>query len=288
MGKKATVVSSDSDIPKGFKHFPGVDQILRESFFDLDLKKYDLFIIQDSGSANMISKFQPITFPLPIRTIVIDHHASNPSYGDINLVEPSCPATAQVLFELFSLWNVEITPEIASNLFIGIHSDTGGFKYPGTTGRTFEIAGRLAQIAPNFPKMISSMENSNTPDFLKFQALALASIETSLNGKMGLSVIPFSSLKERNIPFEEVRGDAVSPFLRSVAEWVVSGVLIEIEPNKVKASFRSKDGDVYNVSKLAVALGGGGHKAASGASLDMSIGDAKKLVVAKAKELYNL
>jgi len=288
MGKKATIVSSDSDIPQGFMHFPGARDIIQKSFFELDLKDFDLFIIQDSGSINMISRFKPIDFPLPISTIVIDHHASNPGYADINLIESDYPAVCQILFELFNIWQIKITKEIASNLFIGMYTDTGGFKYGGTTGRTFYIAGELAEIAPDFPETISMMENSNEQADIAFEGLALSSVETFLNGKIGLSVVSNLQLKEKGIKQINIHADGISPILRSVAEWYVSGILIEIEPNKIKMSFRSKDSNKYDVSKLAVALGGGGHKAASGATLDMPLASAKALVVAKAKELYNL
>jgi phosphoesterase RecJ-like protein len=288
MGKKVTIVSSDSDIPKGFLHFPGASNIIQKSFFDLDLKDFDLFLIQDSGSINMISKFKPISFPLPIRTIVIDHHPSNPGYADINLVEPNYPAVAQILFDLFSLWGVEITKDIAANLFIGIYADTGGFRYEGTTRRTFLVAGELTKIATNFPELISKMENSNEPGDIAFEGLALSSVEIFLNGKLGLSAVSNSQLREKGINQISFRADMISAVLRSVAEWYVSGTLIEIEPNKVKASFRSKDGNKYDVSKLAVVLGGGGHKGAAGTTIDMPLAEAKALVVSKAKELYNL
>ncbi|MDE2041224.1 MAG: bifunctional oligoribonuclease/PAP phosphatase NrnA [Patescibacteria group bacterium] len=288
MGKKVTVISSDSDIPRGFNHFPGITDIQRTNFFELDLKKFDLFIIQDSGSSGMISRFKPITFPLPIRTIVIDHHVSNPKYADINLVESSYPATAQLLFELFLIWDMEMTHDIAANLFMGIYSDTGGFKYPGTTSRTFACAGKLIEFVPEFPKLISDMENSNTPGFITFEALALNSIRTFLNGTLGFSIMSNKALADAKIPKNEIRGDAVSPILRSVENWLVTAVVIELEPGNVKISFRSKDGDMYDVSKLASMLGGGGHAAASGATLMMPIEDAVSLVVAKAKDLYNL
>jgi len=73
-----------------------------------------------------------------------------------------------------------------------------------------------------------------------------------------------------------------------MGEFDIVGACIETNPNAVKVSFRSKDGDKYDVSKLAVALGGGGHKAAAGANLNMPLAEAKALVVSKAKELYNL
>lgn len=288
MGKKATVIRGDSETPRAFMHFPGAAEIVQKNFFDVDLSAYDLFIIMDSGSKEMISRYKPIALPLPLRTVIIDHHASNKGYADVNLVETSYPAVCQILFDLFTLWQVRITPEIAGNLFMGIYTDTGGFKYDSTTPHTFSIACELAKIIPQFPKIIADMENSNELEDIAFQALALNSIQTFLGGRFGLSVIPLNILAEKGIPLKNVHGDMISPILRTVAAWQMSGIMIEIAPQTVKISFRSKDGSVVDVSKLAVALGGGGHKAAAGATLMMPLADAVSLVVAKAKELYNL
>ncbi|MEA2715624.1 MAG: bifunctional oligoribonuclease and phosphatase NrnA [Candidatus Parcubacteria bacterium] len=288
LGKKATIIGGDSTMPVGFEHFPGVDAIVPKNFFEIDLADFDLFIILDSGSPNMISRFKPIEWPLPNRTIAIDHHLSNPGFADINLIEPGYPATAAMLHDLFALWKIRMTPEMASNLFIGIYADTGGFRFEGSTARTFTIAAELASLAPDFSKIVSLMENSNTPAFLAFEALALDSVEVFLDGKLALSVIPHRALVEKKIPLNEVRSNAVSLLLRSVAEWKVTGTLIEIEPGKAKMSFRTADAQKYDVSRLAVAFGGGGHAAASGATADGAIDDVKSMVVAKAKELYNL
>ncbi len=288
MGKKATVIKGDSVIPQAFMHFPGADEIVQKNFGEVDLKEFDLFIIVDTASPSQISRLRPIQMPLSIKSIVIDHHPSNPGFADLNLIEPSYPATSQILFDLFDLWKVNITPEIAANLFMGIYTDTGGFKYPGTTVRTFNVAGGLAKIIPEFPKIISDMENSRTLAEVRFQALALSSIETFLDGQCGFSVISNTALKEHNIAKVDIHGGQIVQILRSVSDWKVSGLLVEIEPGQVRMSLRSRDGDVWDVSKLALTMGGGGHKAAAGVTVDMTIDAAKKLVVAKVKELYNL
>ena len=288
MGKKATVIKGDSVIPQAFMHFPGAKDIVQKNFGEVNLKEFDLFIIVDTASISQISRLQSIQMPLTMMTIVIDHHPSNPGFADINLVEPVYPATSQILFDLFDLWKIDITPDIAANLFMGIYTDTGGFKYPGTTVRTFNVAGELANIIPEFPRIISDMENSRTLAEIRFQALALSSIETFLDGQCGLSVISNAALKEHNIAKIDIHGEQIVQILRSVSDWKFSGILVEVEHGSVKMSLRSKDGEIYDVSKLAVALGGGGHKAAAGVTVDMTIDEAKKLVVAKAKELYNL
>lgn len=288
LGKKVTAIRGDSAIPEGFSHFPGVETVVPKNFFDINPADFDLFIVLDSGGTNMISRYKPVELPLAIRSVVVDHHRTNPGYADVNLIEPSYPATSQILFDLFEMWQVKVTPDMARNLFAGIYADTGGFKYEGTTERTFATAGKLAAIAPDFPETISLMENSNTPAFLAFMALALGSIEVLLDGRLGLSVIPHAALREKGIPLPDVRTDAVSPLLRSVRQWKIAGILIELEPGKTKMSFRSGAAEAVDVSKLAAAFGGGGHAAAAGATVDRPIAEAKAAVVAKAKELYNL
>lgn len=288
LGKKATVIKGDSEIPKGFMHFPGANEIVQKNFGEVNLKEFDLFISLDSASPQMISRFHIPHFPLAIPTIVIDHHRTNPSYGSLNLVEPTYPALAQILFDLFHEWDITITPSIAQNLLIGIYGDTGGFKYEGTTARTLTIASKLIEIAPHFSKLISQMECSDTPATLAYKALAFSSIETFFNSSLALSVIASKSLKEKNIPIIDVGPSEISSEMRTVEIWKVCGTLVEVEPNKIRLSFRSNNADQYDVSKLAVAIGGGGHRAASGAVLEMPLADAVKLVVQKAKELYNL
>lgn len=287
MGKKATVIKGDSDMPGAFMHFPGASDIVPKNFFEIDPKQFDLFIVLDSSS-NGISRLKAFELPASLKIINIDHHNSNPGFGAISCVVPSMSSCCEILYWLFKEMDIDITPAIAADLFIGMYTDTGGFKYAGTTANTFLAASALATLAPDFPVNISKMENSRTLEELIFQSKALASTEPLLGGRVGLATVTAALIKEVDIPADAVSAGMISSVLRSVAAFDVTGVLIETMPGEIKCSFRSKDGNEYDVSKLAVALGGGGHKAAAGAELKMSLSDAKKLVVAKAKELYNL
>src|SRR6266446_9451744 len=75
--------------------------------------------------------------------INIDHHLSNPGYGDLVIVDPSAPATGQIIFDLIKSQGFPFNREIAENLFAAISTDTGSFQYPKTSARTFEIAAQL-------------------------------------------------------------------------------------------------------------------------------------------------
>ena len=288
MGKKATVIKGDSEIPQAFMHFPGAKDIVQKNFFEVDLKEFDLFIILDSGSLGMISKIRTIEFPPTLKTITIDHHQTNSHYASINLVDPSYPADCLILHDLFIDWGIKMTREIASNLFIGIYTDTGAFKYPGISNYLYEVIAEMVQFIPNVSELITKMEYSNTRGFISFEAAALNNVEVFCEGHFALSSVPLSVLKEKSILSSDVKTSEVSSFLLTVAEWDFVASAVELEPNVIKFSFRSKNVDKFDVAKLVRIMDGGGHRAAAGLTLKMPLAEAKALVVSKAKELYNL
>ncbi len=290
LGKKVTAIRGDSVIPLAFMHFPGVETIVAKSFGDIDFagQGIDLFIILDSGGPEQISRLMPVTFPLPVKTITIDHHNSNQGLADINLLEPTYPAVGQILFDLFGEWGIKLDRNIAANLFMAIYADTGGFKYEGTSEHTLYVASQLVALVPDFSKIISKMENSNTKALLDFEGIALSSVQEYLGGHLAIASVPLSVIQAKNIKLEEVKGSMVIAAMRRVITWDIVCTMIEESPNVIKLSFRTKDGDKYDLSVLTASLGGGGHKAAAGAVLRMPMNEAIDMVVAKVKELYNL
>lgn len=288
MGKKATVIGGDSLFPDAFKHFPGANEIIMKSYGELDLSQFDLFLILDSGARSRITMKEPVVFPPTMRTVNIDHHRTNDSFADVNLVESAYPATCLMLFDLFKEWGVKLDANIAKNLFIGIYTDTGGFKYVSTTVHTFEAAAELARIAPDFPSVITDMEYTNTPGALAYRGLAVEKTEHFYNGLMAVSAVSLDELKARNIDPEDTSASTAAGLLITVTGWDLAVGLVESEPNKVKMSLRTRDPKRFDLSQLAIAAGGGGHRAAAAAFMNMPLADAKRLVVEKAKELYNL
>lgn len=289
IGKKVTVIRGDSEIPIAFRHFPKANEIVEKNFFEIDKQDFDLFIILDSGSKEMISNKGEIVFDDKMRTIVIDHHASNPGYAELNLIDSAYSSNAQLIFDLITSWGIEINHEIAINLFLGMYTDTGGFKYETVTAETFQIASELVKIAPDFYKYISEMENSNSKDDLKFEGLALSSIKNFLNENIAISAISQEDLKNAGLSTNtKMSLHVISNLLRSVIGWNIGVCMLEVEPNVYKVSFRTRDSSKFDLSKLAVALGGGGHKPAAGASIKLPKEQAIKAIVEKAKIIYNL
>jgi phosphoesterase RecJ-like protein len=278
MGKNVTLIQGDSEIPKAFSGLPGVELIVKKNISEVDLASFDLFIIQDSASPMMVSRKEGLILPQTLKTIIIDHHVTNQKFAQINLIDSSYPAVCQIVYDLFKLWNVVITKDIAICLFLGMYTDSGGFKFSNTTRETLQAAAELGAIAPEYTKAIFIMENSNTVGQITFQGLALNSISAHFSNTVAISAISHKILQEKNIKPEEMKTDIAST-LKSVIGWNIGISMVEEKAEKVKISFRTRDSEVYDVSKIAAALGGGGHKAAAGAFLEMPLVEAKRKVL---------
>lgn len=287
MGKSVTAISGDSDIPREFV-FPGVDTIIKKSLDQVDLNNFDTFIILDSGSKEMITRKVEVVFPEHLMTIVIDHHRSNIGYGKLNLIKSEYPSTAQLLYDIFIDLKIDIDKNIALNLFMGMYTDTGGFRYSNTNSNTFKIAGKLVEIVPEYSETISIMENSKNKESLIFEGLAISNTKTFFNNKLIISTVSNDELLKNNIRVEDISTSYISSKLKSIKTTMISATIVEEEKGKSKISFRTRDASKYDVSKLAIALGGGGHIAAAGAMLEMDTESAIDIVVQKAKEIYNL
>lgn len=306
IGKKVTIISGDSSIPKGFHHFPGAESVLTQNYGQTDLSQFDLFIIQDTGSLEMISRKAPVVFPEHLKTVVIDHHASNQGFAQLNIVATQYPSTTEILFDLFNLWGIQFSHDMAVNLYIGLFTDTGGFRYDRVTKHSFAMASTLIDLAPDMLEAIKIMENSSSEGRINFLGLTLsqkkvfrfdASTGTSADSSTGssadgadlgsfvISYISHADVTRLGLTPDDWSGSEISYILRSVVGWNVSCLLIEATPGQTKASFRTRDHVRFDVSKVALALGGGGHKAAAGATVLLPAQEAVEKVAETIKQV---
>jgi len=287
MGKNVTVLAGDSEYPKNLLSLPGSDKVFPKNFFQIDQNNYDLFIITDISDKKQISKQGNVVISKKLKTIIIDHHPTNSKFAKINLVNDKAPATCQIIYDILKVNKIKITKNIAACLFIGLYADTGGFKYLNTNYKTYLIASELTKIYPSFNKLIFNLENSDQPDRLKFLSLMLGSINTYLSEKVAIASIDFETTQKNNISSDVINGSDIANMIKSVIGWEIGLSLIEIQPNLIKVSFRTRDSEKYDLTKISVALGGGGHKSAAGATInDMSLSQAKDLIIAKICQVY--
>ena len=288
MGKDVVVIQGDNPIPRNLLTIPGADKITPQNIFQVDLNQFDMFIINDSSSPKQISRLGDFKFPKKLTTVVIDHHLSSEKFAKINLVLPKYPSTCQILFELFQLKKIKLTPKIAACLFIGLYTDSGGFKYVNTTSKTLNIASILSKIYPKFTELIFNLENSDEPDRLKYISVLLSSIENFYSNHIAIASISYDQIQSLQFNPQTLNNySEISNMLKSVVGWDIAITMMEIQPGIVKVSLRTRDSKTYDLSKIALATkAGGGHRAAAGATLNQPLNEAKKTMLNIIKKIY--
>ncbi len=281
LGISADVARGDSPLPAQLSILPGYSSILDKAVHECDFSLYDTFLALDSSNFAYITQKKDFSFPSHITVLVIDHHKSNTRYGSLNLIADEYPATAQIIYDLTTLWGVPITHDIALNLFIGIYTDTGGLRYPRTTGDTYRATATLVDAAPDFLDVLRMVYNSETPGSMRFRGLGLSSLETFCDGRAVLSSVSHEALTQEGIALSDTQKFSIASILVAVEGWDICASLVEGSPSVVRVSLRSRDPKRFDVSLITSALGGGGHAAAAGTMMYMPLAEARRQVVEK-------
>jgi phosphoesterase RecJ-like protein len=196
--------------------------------------------------------------------VVIDHHASNPGFGTHQLIDPAAPATAVLVDELLRRLGVPLDQSIATCLYTGVATDTGSFRYAGTTPATHELAGRLLATGIRQDVISRRLWDTTSFGYLRVLAAALerARLDQDAAGGLGLvwTWVPYADLVRHGVAPEEIEG--LIDVVRKAEEAEVALVLKEDADGTLRGSSRSKG--AVDVSAACVALGGGGHRYAAG------------------------
>ena len=238
----------------------------------------DLAIAVESPQQSRLG--QGIAMAQGVRLVNIDHHRDNEHYGDVNWVDTSAAALGEMVYELLVAWGKPITPEIASCLYAAILTDTGRFRFHGTSARTLAICSELVKCGAD-PAEITRQIYFGLPfGYLQLMRAALSGMEQEAGGR----VLAFTLLPEH---FEKAGAgpqDAEGIIdLTLLSDQVEIGMLFrQPAADLVKISFRSQDG--VDVGQLAALWGGGGHKNASGCTVKGQLSDVKPLVLKRAAE----
>jgi phosphoesterase RecJ-like protein len=292
-GKKVTVLGGDSALPTDFAFLPGFGDIqplpvTLASFTSIGADPANtIFIALDVGAVYRVSADVPAvqavidTFP----TYVIDHHTNNEGFGKENLIISSAAATAEMLVYIAEQWNIPLSPLVARCLMLGLYTDTGGFRHGSTTAHTLASASTCASIYSEYTKDIATLENNRSRTDIILQGLAFLAAEEISGGGAGMAMVSHAMMQEHLgkdiVSQPDITAgvaSAVATILKSVKGWNVAACGYEIAPDKVKVSFRSRDGAVHDVAAAAASLGGGGHRAAAAVILTMSFAQAKAAI----------
>ena len=195
--------------------------------------------------------------------IVLDHHASNPGFGTINLIDPGAAATAVLAARLIDLLGAELTTGIAAALYTGLVTDTGSFRFSATPD-VHRLAARLLETGIDAAAIARELWDSVPFGYLRVLSAALhrAVLEPAEAAGHGLvwTVVPRQDRAEHGLPFDTAQG--VTDEIRRTEEADVAVVFYESDDGPWHVSTRSRE--IMDVGRVCTALGGGGHAQAAG------------------------
>ena len=224
-------------------------------------EKFDVFLALDTSVKKRLGTVAGAVAPGAL-WINIDHHVSNELYGDINHVDPSAPATGQILYELFRQAGARLTPSIATNLFAAISTDTGSFQYQGTDSRTFDAGSSLVAAGVDVAVLSRAMYENQPKRRFGLLRFALNQAEFHCDDRIACFSLTLADAARLAVLPEDNEG--IIDNLRSI-EGVQAAIFFEELPEeKVRVSARSKD-PAIDVCKICQMFKGGGHPMASGA-----------------------
>ena len=208
--------------------------------------------------------------------INIDHHPSNPAYGDLVYVDPASPATGQILFELIADQKLPLTKEVAENLYVAISTDTGSFQYPNTTARTFEIAAELIRVGVDVGRVSQLLYENYPRRRIELLRELLGTMRFEGNGRVASFSLSLEMAKRLGVLPEDNEG--LIDHLRAIHGVIVAVFFEELPDGKVRVSMRSKS-EKADVCAICMKFGGGGHTLAAGARVRGTLAEVERKVL---------
>ncbi len=192
--------------------------------------------------------------------INIDHHASNDCFGEINFVSLEACSSTEVVFRLLESLNINITPQIATALLLGVYTDTGSFMHQNTNAESYRVAAELVRMGGNISQISKNIFRSYDLQTFHLWGKVLGKLHLTNDGALIVGV-----QKDDYLSLGASRSDlaGVIDFINAMPEAQYSVMLSEDEKGNVKASLRTRKESV-DVKALAEKFGGGGHIKASG------------------------
>ena len=263
-------------LPPMYTFLPGFEDIQAEPPHGVDPQLVFFF---DSG--NLERSGNAVRQIASHATIVnIDHHPSNSRFGDINVIDPDASAVGQIVIEMFEHYGWPITPGIATDLYVALLTDTGGFRHENTTPRALEDAARLARLGADPGRIATQVYKMRPETTLKLSGLALATMRVEMDGRLAWAKVTRRMLREANAAMAESEG--IIDTLNSIAGLELAILFKEVSNDLTKISVRSRG--AVDAAALCASFGGGGHIRAAGAEIQKPMDEAVKIVLAAAKE----
>lgn len=279
MGKSVVIVN-EGPVPDSYAFLPDLDKIRR---FNPRLKnlKFDCFAVVDCSGLERSGEVYRLNRK-DAEILNIDHHISNENFGDVNWVDPDASCACEMIYRLYKELKVPLDKDTALDLYAGILTDTGSFRYSNTSPFTHQATADLLKYKINVPGIYKKVYEDIPFGDMQLLSKILPRIKREAQGRIAWVKMPHDLLKGRKLSFD--LSEHILSFCRAIRGVEVVALFKENlgVRGEVRINFRSQ-GKV-DVNKIAKFFGGGGHKTASGATVRGSIDSVAQKVLGKIKE----
>ncbi len=272
LGKKVHMINEDG-VPESLEFLKGSEKVTQPPKEPLEV---EVAIALDTAAKPRLGEASLHAASRAKLWLNIDHHISNPGYGDINLIDARKPATGQIVYEIIKALDYPMPEETRDAIYVAVSTDTGSFQYGSTTAETYELGADLIRRGLDVGKINADTYDNHPYRRLELMRALLNTLEISEDGRLahwelldhiraGLALQPDDS-------------EGLIDLIRAIKGVRVAVFFEELQNGQVRVSMRSKDKGV-NVCDVALQFGGGGHAMAAGIRMSGPLSEAKTKVL---------
>lgn len=274
LGKRPTIACVHP-IGENFAYLPGADAFVREVAEDTAC---DLVVAVDMSDLERTGGLYYESWRERMPLLVIDHHATNDAFGDVNVVAPEAAATSLPLAKLIEGLGVPIRDEIATCLLVATLTDTRGLRTESTTPEVLAFVANLIEAGADYAGVMQKTLDSVA--YRKMRGWGIALNRLQLEDQVAWTTFPLAEKEKLGI--DDHYDLNLGNLLSRVAEAKIIASFLEMRDDSVKVSLRARPG--YDVAWIAQELGGGGHRLAAGCSIPGPLDRAQAEVLTLVRE----
>lgn len=272
MGKTVTYLNEDG-VPDSLAFMAGSEKIQQASGELLDV---EVAIAVDCATKPRLGENSLKSAENAKLWINIDHHKSNPAYGDLNLIDAGSPATGQILYQFITSQNLPFTDEMRDAIYVAVSTDTGSFQYRGTTAETYEMAADLVRRGVDTGKINELTYDNHPYRRVELTRELLNTLQRSDDGKIADWQLTADVKKKLSLKPDD--SEDLINIIRAINGVQVAVFFEELLDSSIRVSIRAK-ADSIDASEVAQSFGGGGHTSAAGIRMDGTIAEAREQVL---------
>jgi len=279
LGKRYTLYN-EGPVPSKFQFLPGSGDIVTAASSKPE-RAFSHIVCVDCADFDRVGQAKA-WFAEGAELLNIDHHPTNDGFGSVNLLRFEAAATAEILHDLLEQFPWALDRDAATALYVGLLTDTGGFRYANTSPRVMAIASRLLKAGADGPDLAQRLLEQMTMGQIRMMQRALSRLSFTEDRRIGWLWVSGEDLSETGATNEDLEGLVNYP--RNIEGVEVGMLFKQHAENAVKISLRSA-GRV-DVAAIARTFGGGGHVRAAGCRYEGPLEEAvSRLVGAVQKAL---